>query len=153
MSINLMYVDLYFSLIICKKKKLQSVQKKHLLVCWRKNVGQSLLTIYINCVVIQSQLNTKLSNFPLFFQELDQNVDHLEQDKKQLNAQLEEKGAEITNLKGRILEMDEEIGEKLLEIVQLESQLDELRRDYWDVWNSYQNDREWWRQRADKVLG
>lgn len=112
-----------------------------------------MLTIYINCVVIQSQLNTKLSNFPLFLQELDQNVDHLEQDKKQLNAQLEEKGAEITNLKRRISEMDEEIGEKLLEIVQLESQQDELRRDYWDVWNSYQNDREWWRQRADKVLG
>ena len=89
----------------------------------------------------------------MFLQELDQNVDHLEQDKKQLNAQLEEKGAEITNLKRRISEMDEEIGEKLLEIVRLESQLDELRRDYWDVWNSYQNDREWWRQRADKVLG
>ena len=82
-----------------------------------------------------------------------QNVENLEKDKKQLNNQLEEKGVEITNLKGRISEQDQELEEKLMEIVQLESQLDDLRNQLWDVWNSYQNDREWWKQRADKVLG
>lgn len=49
--------------------------------------------------------------------------------------------------------MDQEIGEKLKEIVQLECQSDELRKQYLDLWNSYQNDREWWKQRAEKVLG
>ena len=35
----------------------------------------------------------------------------------------------------------------------MEVQLDELRNELWDVWTSYQNDRQWWKQRADKVLG
>jgi len=35
----------------------------------------------------------------------------------------------------------------------LESQLDDLRMQLWDVWNSYQNDREWWKKRADKIMG
>ena len=80
-------------------------------------------------------------------------MDNLEQDKKQLNNQLEEKGVEITKLNGCISEQDQELGEKLLEIVQLESQLDDLRMQLWDVWNSYQNDREWWKKRADKIMG
>ena len=84
---------------------------------------------------------------------MDQNVENLEKDKKQLNNQSEEKGVEITNLKGRISEQDQELGEKLMEIVRLVSQLDDLRNQLRDVWNSYQNDREWWKQRADKVLG
>lgn len=70
-----------------------------------------------------------------------------------MNDQLDEKQLETVSLKSHITEMDQEIGEKLKEIVQLECQSDELRKQYWDLWNSYQNDREWWKQRAEKVLG
>lgn len=86
-------------------------------------------------------------------QELDQNIDNLEKEKKDLNNQLEEKGAEITNLNGRIKEQDQELDEKFLEIVQLASAVDDLRDELEEVWTSYHNDREWWKQRADKVLG
>ena len=86
-------------------------------------------------------------------QEMDQNVENLEKEKKHLNSQLEDKGAEITNLNGRIKEQDQELGEKLMEIVQLESSNDDLRDQLEDIWISYHNDREWWKQRADKVLG
>lgn len=84
---------------------------------------------------------------------MDQNVENLEKEKKHLNSQLEEKGAEITNLNRRIKEQDQELGEKLMEIVQLVSSVDDLRDQLEDVWTSYHNDREWWKQRADKVLG
>ena len=87
------------------------------------------------------------------FQEQDEKVDLLDKDKKRLNDQLEDKAVEINNLNKNIFELDQDIGEKLREIVQVESQLDELRTQYWDLWNSYQNDREWWKQRAEKVLG
>ena len=87
------------------------------------------------------------------FQEQDEKVDLLDKDKKRLNDQLEDKAVEINNLNKNIFELDQDIGEKLKEIVQVESQLDELRTQYWDLWNSYQNDREWWKQRAEKVLG
>ncbi|KAJ7360568.1 hypothetical protein OS493_015672 [Desmophyllum pertusum] len=40
-----------------------------------------------------------------------------------------------------------------MEIVQLESAIDDLRDQMEEVWISYHNDREWWKQRADKVLG
>ena len=86
-------------------------------------------------------------------QDLDQNVDNLQQDKKLLNKQLEERGAEITKLNDKISEQDQELGEKFREIVQREVQLDELWNELWDVWTSYENDRQWWKQRADKVLG
>lgn len=85
--------------------------------------------------------------------EQDEKVDLLDKDKKRLNDQLEDKAVEINNLNKNIFELDQDIGEKLREIVQVESQLDELRTQYWDLWNSYQNDREWWKQRAEKVLG
>ena len=84
---------------------------------------------------------------------MDENVDNLEKDKKHLNSELEEKRVEITNLQGRIKEQDQEIGSKLLEIVQMEDSMDDLRDQLEDVWTSYHNDREWWKQRADKVLG
>ena len=84
---------------------------------------------------------------------MDDNVDKLEKDKKHLNSELEEKRVEITNLQGRIKEQDQEIGSKLMEIVQMEDSMDDLRDQLEDVWTSYHNDREWWKQRADKVLG
>ena len=86
-------------------------------------------------------------------QEVDDNVDNLEKDKKHLNSELEEKRVEITNLQGRIKEQDQEIDSKLMEIVQMEDSMDDLRDQLEDVWTSYHNDREWWKQRADKVLG
>lgn len=86
-------------------------------------------------------------------QEMDQNVDNLEKDKKHLNSELEEKRVEITNLQGRIKEQDQEIGSKLMEIVQMEDSMDYLKDELEDVLTSYHNDREWWKQRADKVLG
>lgn len=84
---------------------------------------------------------------------MDQNVDNLEKDKKHLNGELEEKRVEITNLQGRIKEQDQEIGSKLMEIVQMEDSMDYLKDELDDVLTSYHNDREWWKQRADKVLG
>lgn len=84
---------------------------------------------------------------------MDQNIDNLEKEKKDLNNQLEEKGVEITNLNGHVKEQDQELGEKLLEIVQLECAVDDLKDQLEEVWTSYHNDREWWKQRADKVLG
>ena len=84
---------------------------------------------------------------------MDQSVDNLEKDKKHLIGQLEEKGTEINKLNVRITEQDQELGEKLMEIVQLESAIDDLRDQLEEVWISYHNDREWWKQRADKVLG
>lgn len=84
---------------------------------------------------------------------MDQNVDNLEKDKKHLNSELEEKRVEITNLQGRIKEQDQEIGSKLMEIVQMEDSMDYLKDELEDVLTSYHNDREWWKQRADKVLG
>ena len=84
---------------------------------------------------------------------MDQNVDNLEKDKKHLNSELEEKRVEITNLHGRIKEQDQEIGSKLMEIVQMEDSMDYLKDELEDVLTSYHNDREWWKQRADKVLG
>lgn len=84
---------------------------------------------------------------------MDQNVDNLEKDKKHLNSELEEKRVEITNLQGRIKEQDQEIGNKLMEIVQMEDSMDYLKDELEDVLTSYHNDREWWKQRADKVLG
>lgn len=86
-------------------------------------------------------------------QELDQNVDNLEKDKKHLNSELEEKRGEITNLNERIKEQDQEIGAKLMEIVQMADSIDGLRDQLEDVLTSYHNDRVWWKQRADKVLG
>lgn len=70
-----------------------------------------------------------------------------------MNEQLDDKADEIKNLNRNIFELDQEMGEKLKEIVQLESQLDDIRTQYWNLWNSYQNDRDWWKQRAEKVLG
>ena len=70
-----------------------------------------------------------------------------------MNEQLDDKADEIKNLNRNIFELDQDIGEKLKEIVQLESQLDDIRTQYWNLWNSYQNDRDWWKQRAEKVLG
>ena len=70
-----------------------------------------------------------------------------------MNQQLDDKADEIKNLNRNIFELDQDIGEKLKEIVQLESQLDDIRTQYWNLWNSYQNDRDWWKQRAEKVLG
>lgn len=87
------------------------------------------------------------------FQELDQNVDNLEKDKKHLNSELEEKRGEITNLNERIKEQDQEIDAKLMEIVQMADSIDSLEYQLEDVLTSYRNDREWWKQRADKVLG
>ena len=84
---------------------------------------------------------------------MDQDVDNLEKDKKHLNSELEEKRVEITNLQGRIKEQDQEIGSKLMEIVQMEDSMDYLKDELEDVLTSYHNDREWWKQRADKVLG
>lgn len=70
-----------------------------------------------------------------------------------MNEQLEDKADDIKNLNRNIFELDQDMGEKLKEIVQLESQLDDIRTQYWNLWNSYQNDREWWKQRAEKALG
>ena len=70
-----------------------------------------------------------------------------------MNEQLDDKADEIKNLNRNIFELDQEMGEKLKEIVQLESQLDDIRTQYWNLWHSYQNDRDWWKQRAEKVLG
>jgi len=84
---------------------------------------------------------------------MDQNVDNLERDKKHLDNELEEKRVEITNLKGCIKEQDQEIDNKLMEIVQMADSMDDLRDQLEDVLTSYHNDREWWKQRADKVLG
>ena len=84
---------------------------------------------------------------------MDQNVDNLEKDKKHLNSELEEKRVEITNLQGRIKEKDQEIDDKLMEIVQMADSMDYLKDELEVVMTSYHNDREWWKQRADKVLG
>ena len=84
---------------------------------------------------------------------MDQNVDNLEKDKKHLNSELEEKRAEITNLQGRMKEKDQEIDDKLMEIVQMADSIDYLKDELEVVMTSYHNDREWWKQRADKVLG
>ena len=89
----------------------------------------------------------------IFLQEQDNTVDLLEKGNKRLNEQLEDKADEIKNLNRNIFELDQDMGEKLKEIVQLESQLDDIRTQYWNLWNSYQNDREWWKQRAEKALG
>ena len=89
----------------------------------------------------------------IFLQEQDNTVDLLEKGNKRLNEQLEDKADDIKNLNRNIFELDQDMGEKLKEIVQLESQLDDIRTQYWNLWNSYQNDREWWKQRAEKALG
>lgn len=86
-------------------------------------------------------------------QELDQNIENLQNDKKQLNSQLEGKSAEISTLTGRIKEQEKNLGEKLMEIVRLQSVVDDLKDQLEDVLISYENDRDWWKQRADKVLG
>ena len=86
-------------------------------------------------------------------QELDQNIENLQNDKKQLNSQLEGKSAEITTLTGRIKEQEKNLGEKFMEIVRLQSVVDDLKDQLEDVLISYQNDRDWWKHRADKVLG
>lgn len=86
-------------------------------------------------------------------QELDQNIENLEKDKKHLDSQLEGKSAEIATLNGHIKEQDQEMGEKLMEIVRLQSTVDDMNDQLEEVLISYQNDRDWWRQRADKVLG
>lgn len=86
-------------------------------------------------------------------QELDQNIENLQNDKKQLNSQLEGKSAEISTLTGRIKEQEKNLGGKLMEIVRLQSVVDDLKDQLEDVLISYENDRDWWKQRADKVLG
>lgn len=86
-------------------------------------------------------------------QELDQNIENLQNDKKQLNSQLEGKSAEISTLTGRIKEQEKNLGEKFMEIVRLQSVVDDLKDQLEDVLISYQNDRDWWKHRADKVLG
>lgn len=86
-------------------------------------------------------------------QELDQNIENLHNDKKQLNSQLEGKSAEISTLTGRIKEQEKNLGEKFMEIVRLQSVVDDLKDQLEDVLISYQNDRDWWKHRADKVLG
>ena len=40
-----------------------------------------------------------------------------------------------------------------MEIVRLQSVVDDLKDQLEDVLISYQNDRDWWKHRADKVLG
>lgn len=85
--------------------------------------------------------------------ELDQNIENLENEKKQLNSQLEGKSAEITTLNGRIKEQDKDLGDELMKIVRLQSENDDLCDQLEEVLISYQNDRDWWKHRADKVLG
>ena len=88
-----------------------------------------------------------------FFQELEQSLEKLEKEKIHLNLQLEEKGSEAKKLKEVIEQKDDELDDALMEIVQANNSIDDLRDQLEDVLMSYQNDREWWKQKADRALG
>lgn len=125
------------------EEKLKYVEEeKHRLECRLKNTELEL-----------KETQTSLEQSHCKRKEQDNTVDLLEKGNKRLNEQLDDKADEIKNLNRNIFELDQEMGEKLKEIVQLESQLDDIRTQYWNLWNSYQNDRDWWKQRAEKVLG
>ena len=48
---------------------------------------------------------------------------------------------------------EKQLEEQLMEHIHTKEQMRSLRRELDEVWTSYQNDRDWWKQRAEKVLG
>ena len=78
---------------------------------------------------------------------------NLQKDNGNLKVDLSECQSEIKRLKMSVANKEKQLEEQLMEHIHTKEQMRSLRRELDEVWTSYQNDRDWWKQRAEKVLG
>ena len=78
---------------------------------------------------------------------------NLQKDNGNLRVDLSECQSEIKRLKMSVANKEKQLEEQLMEHIHTKEQMRNLRRELDEVWTSYQNDRDWWKQRAEKVLG
>ena len=78
---------------------------------------------------------------------------NLQKDNGNLRDDLSECQSEIKRLKMSVANKEKQLEEQLMEHIHTKEQMRSLRRELDEVWTSYQNDRDWWKQRAEKVLG